>query len=249
MKPYMCLAACLTCFSLPSYSSSMFGAIEVSDSQLAEMRGRYVLPDRIIHFGVTMSSLWQNAAGQTSGANVVFQVNENSQPSLYVTNLETEMAGSSVGNGVNEGLGQVIGGAGLGEVSGISQSVRSAGDFNEGLNDLQIVITHGAQTQTPVDGVAPWESNVSHTSQGAAGEVMISTVGGGLKMQIDAGSQGMAMQQIAAGSIIQQAVFTGDSNSLRNQTTLNVALRDVSVRQNFVNCTLEQLRALQPAGY
>src|SRR5690606_805237 len=112
---------------------------EVSDAELSELRGRYVMPGRIVHFGVTMSSVWANSAGQTVGAGATFQLDSKAQPSLYVTDLsgqsDPEVASPP------PGTGQVVGGAGLRDVQGISQSVRSAGDFNDGLNNLEIVIS------------------------------------------------------------------------------------------------------------
>ena len=72
---------------------------------------------------------------------------------------------------------------------------------------------------------------------------------GGLRMQLDAGSQGTALQQVGGGNLLQQANFSGDFNSVRNMTTLSVGLRELPLGQNFANCTLEQLRALRPVGF
>lgn len=47
----LCLAA-----SMPAYASSGFKPIELKDSEMAELRGRYVMPGRIISFGIVMSS-------------------------------------------------------------------------------------------------------------------------------------------------------------------------------------------------
>lgn len=238
------IGACLL-FSLPAQAASPFRPAEVSDAELSELRGRYVMPGRIVHFGVTMSSVWANSAGQTVGASVTFQLDSKAQPSLYVTDLsgqsDPEVASPP------PGTGQVVGGAGLRDVQGISQSVRSAGDFNDGLNNLEIVISREGGQLEPDNGAVPWTGSGTFTNE--AGRVLVAQQGGGLKILVDAGSQGAALQQIGAGNVIQQANFSGDFNTVRNMATLNVGLRDLPLGFDFANCTLEQLRALRPMGF
>lgn len=247
MKSLAWLAGCLVALSLPANAGNPFGAAEVQDEELAQLRGRYVMPGRIIHFGVTMSSIWENSAGQTIGAGVTFQLDEQAQPSLHITQLTPQGEGQGSGGAVIPGNGQVVGGAGLTGVQGISQSVRSAGDFNDGLNNLEIVVTRSADTPTQAADAAPWSGQTGFT--GAAGEVLVSTRNGGLQIQLDAGAQGNALQQIGGGNITQQANFSGSLNTARNLATLSVALRDLPLGQDLANCTLEQLRALRPGGY
>ena len=62
------VAACLAA-SLPAHAQ--FKPIEIKDQELSELRGRYVMPGRIISFGVVMSSTWQNARGDSIGAVVL----------------------------------------------------------------------------------------------------------------------------------------------------------------------------------
>src|SRR5690606_16394723 len=111
--------------SLPAAAQNVFHVEEVSDAELAELRGRFVLPDRVVHFGVTMTTLWQSDAGRI-GAQVQMQVNSDSQPSLHVSFLDEA---SSAGVTFAQGSGQVVGGKGLDSVQGVVQSVRSAGDY------------------------------------------------------------------------------------------------------------------------
>src|SRR5690606_23967319 len=148
----------------------------------SELRGRYVMPGRIVHFGVTMSSVWANSAGQTVGAGVTFQLASKAQPSLYVTDLsgqsDPEVASPP------PGTGQVVGGAGVRDVQGISQSVRSADDFNDGLDDLGIVIAREGERREPDDGGVPWSGSATFTNE--AGRVLLAQHGGGLKILVDA---------------------------------------------------------------
>lgn len=247
MKALICLMASLAVLSLPASAANLFRAAELSDNELAELRGRYVMPGRIIHFGVTMSTLWENGAGQSLGAAVSFHVDNKAQPSLYVTDLSSQQQDISNGTTINPGTGQMLGGGGLTDVQGISQSVRSAGDFNDGLNSLEVIVSRSEDNPGPPAGSTPWVG--AHTFSGVVGNVSVDRQGGGLKILLDAGSQGSALQQIGNGNIAQQANFTGDMNSVRNLATLNVALKDLPLGQDFANCTLEQLRALRPIGF
>lgn len=246
MKTLVSLTALLVMFSLPLHAANPFRAIELTDVELGELRGRYVMPGRIIHFGVTMSSEWKNSAGQTLGAEVNFQVNSRAQPSLRISNLSSESPDAADGMAAGAGAGQMLGGGGLAEVSGISQSVRSAGDFNDALNNLEIVVSRDGQRASSAQGAALPSGSRSFAND--VGHVRIDTEGG-LKVFLDAGTQGSAMQQIGSGNVVQQANFTGDLNSVRNLATLNVALKDLPLGQDFANCTLEQLRALRPTGF
>lgn len=238
---YWWLAGVLS-LSLPANAASPFTPLELNDAQLAELRGRYVLPDRIIHFGVTMSTFWQNSAGQAVGAMVSLRVDGTAQPSLYVSFIDQNGSDMPVASGT----GQIIGGNGLTQVQGVSQSIRSAGDFNDGLNDLSISISSSGGDYPAPTGQA-WNGAGQFTND--AGSVQISAQGGGLQIALQAAGQGHARQQIGAGTVLQQASMSGNLNSVRNLAALSVALRDSPLSATLGNCTWEQMRALQPIGY
>lgn len=245
MKTFAWIMALLIMSGTPAHAANPFRAAELSDTELSELRGRYVMPGRIIHFGVAMSSVWENSAGQSVGAAVNFQVDSKATPSLTITDISS--APQAQGGEVTPGVGQVLGGAGLQDVQGISQSVRSAGDFNDGLNSLEIIVSRSAEPTTSSGGSTAWSG--SDTFANEVGRVVVYRQTGGLKLQIDAGTQGGSFQQIGNGNLVQQTNFTGDFNSVRNLATLSVALRDLPLGQDFANCTLEQLRALRPIGF
>lgn len=106
MYPHHCfvLACCLGA-ALPAPASDLFAPAELSDQELSQLRGRYVLPGRIVSFGVTMSSTWQNASGQVLGARVDLQVRQNlARPVLNVTLVDRPGAAgdhNSASNGVS----------------------------------------------------------------------------------------------------------------------------------------------------
>lgn len=189
----LCLAA-----SMPAYASSGFKPIELKDSEMAELRGRYVMPGRIISFGIVMSSTWTNAIGDTITGKASMQVDSSTlTPQFYV-----QTTGSSgTGTHQNTGTGNVVGGAGLGTGTGVTQSVRTAGDGNTAYNNVGINVTE--------NGFAP--SNIVQSGQvlvaggtvsgdSAAGRVSVSANNGGLQMAIQGNhNQATASSRLAAG--------------------------------------------------
>ncbi|MFO2463582.1 hypothetical protein OOJ96_17375 [Pseudomonas sp. 15FMM2] len=239
----MCLAA-----ALPAYASSAFKPIEMNDSQLAELRGRFVMPGRIVSFGLVMSTTWTNAAGDTSTVAANMHIDASTvTPQFYVQTTSTAGTGTSRPTG----SGTVIGGAGLGSGKGVTQSVRAAGDGNSAYNNVGINVTE--------NGLAP--ANLMQSGQvlvaggsiagnSAAGRVSISANHGGLQMAIQAnGNQGNAVQQIGGGNVLQGTVLQGNGNFVNNMTQLNVVLGSNTLNNAALNCNLDQLKGLRAPGY
>jgi hypothetical protein len=226
---------------MPAGASSLFQPVEISDAEMSALRGRYILPEGIVHFGVTMSTSWRNSSGASIGAQVNLTVN-NLAANLTVTPLYS--AGN--GNLPGEGQGQVIGGQGLNNVQGISQSVRTAGDYNNGENYVDVSITHGPGQPVSISGQS-WGDNQQFSNE--AGAVQVSSANGGLQMQLQANQgQGGASQSIGQGGINQQANINGELNQVRNLTSLNVVMRENPTQQR-VYCNLSQLGVMPRAGY
>lgn len=239
----MCLAA-----SMPAYASSAFKPIELKDSEMADLRGRYVMPGRIISFGIVMSSTWTNAAGDSITANASMQVNSSTvTPQFYVTTTST------VGNGSkpSTGTGTVIGGSGLGSGQGVTQSVRAAGDGNTANNGVDINVTqNGLAPANIVQSGQALVAGQTITGQSGAGQVSVSAKNGGLQMAILANNnQGNVVQQIGAGNVLQGTVIQGNSNFVNNLTQLNVVLGNNGLNNFAQNLNLNQLKGLRTPGY
>jgi hypothetical protein len=228
------------CVLIASLPAQAFQPIELSDAELAQLRGRYVLPDSIVSFGVTMTSVWQQSNGQVIGASATLMVSQHSQPALYVQSILQPGTGDAA-----PGTGQVLGGAGLNSVSGITQSVRTAGDLNEGRNNLNITISRGNQPMPKPQGIA-WSGSYRENHGGS--RVSLGSVNGGLRLIVDAGSQGIAKQQIASGGVAQQVNIGGSMNRVENLAGLHVALRNDPGVGMSTYCAWQQLRGLQRAG-
>ena len=238
----LCLAA-----SMPAYASSGFKPIELKDSEMAELRGRYVMPGRIISFGIVMSSTWTNSVGDTITGKASMQIDKSTiTPQFYVQTTGT----NGTGTNQNTGTGTVVGGAGLGSGQGVTQSVRAAGDGNTAYNNVGISVTE--------NGLAP--ANLVQSGQvlvaggvvrgsSAAGDVAVSAKNGGLQMAIQANNnQGNSLQQIGGGNVLQGTVLTGNSNFVNNITQLNVVMGN-SLNNGALNCNLDQLKGLRTLGY
>ncbi|AZE84235.1 Fap system putative outer membrane protein [Pseudomonas orientalis] len=238
----VCLAA-----AMPAYASSGFKPIELNDAQMAELRGRYVMPGRIISFGIVMSSTWTNAVGDSITGKASMQLDKTTiTPQFYVQT--TGAAGSGT---PTAGSGNVIGGAGLANGQGVTQSVRAAGDGNTAYNHVGINVTQ--------DGFAPANAVQSGqvlvaggtvTGDSQAGHVSVSANHGGLQMAIQANhNQGNSLQQIGGGNVLQGTVLTGDTNVVSNMTQLNVVMNPNGINSGALNCNLDQLKGLRTLGY
>ena len=238
----LCLAA-----SMPAYASSAFKPIELKDSEMAELRGRYVMPGRIISFGIVMSCTWTNAVGDTITGKASMQVDSSTiTPQFYVQTT------GSTGNGTNPntGTGNVSGGAGLGTGTGVTQSVRTAGDGNTAYNNVGINVTeNGFAPSNTVQSGKVLVAGGTVTGDSAAGRVSVSANNGGLQMAIQGNhNQGNSLQQIGGGQVLQGTVLTGDRNFVSNMTQLNVVMNN-GLNNPALNCNLDQLKGLRTLGY
>lgn len=246
---YWLAAACLVASS-SSFANDVFKPIVVSDQELSELRGRFVMPGRIISFGVVMSSTWRNASGDLIGATSSMQIQSSTiKPQFYVSTIKQTGTGS--GSTPTLGTGNVIGGAGLNSSQGVTQSVRAAGDSNIASNDVGINVTQAstAPALAPVQGQVLMSGQTISGSNGA-GSVAVSSIGGGVQMAIQASNnQGTALQQVAQSGLLQNTTLLGNSNTVNNQTLLNVVLNNNLNAGAGAAQNLNQLKGLRTSGY
>lgn len=238
---YWLAAACLAA-ALPAHAG--FKPELIQDQELSQLRGRYVMPGRIISFGIVMSSTWRNASGDLIGATTSLQIQQATiKPEFYVSTI------TQTGNGTTPppGTGNVIGGAGLASGQGVTQSVRAAGDGNSAYNNININVTEANQAPALAAGVGQaLISGQTITGSNAAGSVAVSALNGGIQMAIQAGgNQGSALQQVAQGNLLQNTQLMGNSNLVNNMTQLNVVLRNNGPSTGALDCNLSTLNALR----
>jgi len=254
----VCLAA-----SLPTQAQT-FKPIELKDQELANLRGRYVMPGRIVSFGITMSSTWENAKGEVIGAMSSMQVKASTiKPQFYVSMIDekstnsnssqvasTASTGSSASNSTTAGTGTVTGGAGLNTTEGVTQVVRAAGDNNIAYNNVDLNVTKANEAPTVQPQGQVLDSGTTLTGNNGAGSMSVSSTGTGVQMNIVANNnQGSTVQRLAQGGLLQNTTLLGSSNQVRNLTSLNVVLRDNVATGRSLTGNLDQLKGLRTAGF
>lgn len=248
MKIHYWLAAACLAASLPTHATSVFKPIELKDQELSELRGRYVMPGAIVYFGMSMTSTWQNAAGDVLGAKTTLQIQQNTiKPQFYVSLINQKGNGSTPTNG----NGSITGGAGLNTVQGVTQSTRTAGDGNSAYNNVDINVQQNGQAPALAANQGQALSSGSTISgSNAAGNLSVSSVNGGVQLAIQANNnQGNAMQLIASGGVMQAVNLIGAGNQVQNLTQLNVVLRNDLPSAGVLNTNLDQLKSLRSVGY
>ncbi|MDX9663585.1 hypothetical protein QMK50_01120 [Pseudomonas sp. P5_152] len=246
------VAACLT-VSLPTLAHAGFKPIEIKDSELSELRGRYVMPGRIISFGVVMSSTWRNASGDIIGASTSMQIQASTvKPQFYVSTVNEPGSGGK-GHSNQQGTGNIYGGAALNNTQGVTQSVRAAGDGNTAYNNVAIDVKEASSAPAalaPPPGSQVLTAGNTINASNAAGSIAISANSGGIQMAIAANNnQGSALQQVAQGGLLQNTRLLGDSNMVNNLTQLNVVLNNNGPSPGALDCNLSQLKGLRNMGY
>lgn len=243
---YWVVAACLAANT--SGFADEFRPIEIKDQELAELRGRYVMPGRIISFGVVMSSTWRNDSGDLIGASTSMQLQAATvKPEFYVSTIKQ----SGHGGTSRSGSGNVTGGAALSTSRGITQVTRAAGDGNSSNNNIAINVKEAstAPALVPSQGQA-LIAGQTITGSNAAGSVAVSATSGGVQVAITANNnQGSSLQQVAQGGLLQNTRLLGSSNVVNNMTQLNVVLKNNGPSAGVLDFNLNQLAALRTLGY
>ncbi len=240
--------ACLLA-TASGYAHAGFKPIEVKDQELAELRGRYVMPGRVISFGIVMSSTWRNASGDLIGATSAMQIQAATvKPEFYVSTIK------QTGNGSvpDQGSGNITGGAGLGTSQGVTQSVRAAGDGNTAYNNVNINVKESNQAPALVPSQGPVaDQGPDHQRQQRRRQChKVTATGSGVQMAIQAShNQGSTLQQVAQGGLLQNTRLLGNSNLVNNMTQLNVVLNNNGPSAGALDCNLTQLRGLRNLGY
>ncbi|KAB0507816.1 hypothetical protein [Pseudomonas moorei] len=247
MKTPIWLAVACLAASLPIHAET-FKPIELNDQQLASLRGRFVMPGRIISFGIAMTSTWQNANGEVIGATSSMQIQQSTiQPQFYVSKIDEKGTGTSQ----SQGTGTVTGGNGLNSTEGVTQVTRAAGDYNSAYNNVDINVSKANQAPaTQQQQGQPLAAGSTLTGANGAGSVSVSSTGNGIQLNIVANNnQGNTVQRLAQGGLLQNTTLLGAGNQVRNITSLNVVLRDTVPTAGSLSGNLDQLKGLRTSGF
>ncbi|SDU64188.1 hypothetical protein [Pseudomonas mandelii] len=250
MKTPIWLAVVCLAASLPTQAQT-FKPIELKDQELATLRGRYVMPGRIISFGISMTSTWQNANGEVIGATSTMQIQQSTiKPQFYVSMIDEKGNGSTRSQGASTGTGTVTGGNGLNTTEGVTQVVRAAGDNNTAYNNVDINVTKANQAPTTQQQGQALAAGSTLVGNNGAGSMSVTSTGTGVQFNIVANNnQGNTVQRLAQGGLMQNTTLLGSSNQVRNLTSFNVVLRDNVPSAGSVSGNLDQLKGLRTLGF
>ncbi|MDR6710839.1 hypothetical protein J2W83_000429 [Pseudomonas hunanensis] len=252
MKTSIWVAVLCLATSLPTQAQTL-KPIELKDQELANLRGRYVMPGRIVSFGVVMTSTWQNAKGDVIGATSSMQIQQSTiKPEFYVSMIDDTSTGSAISQNAsaNAGTGIVTGGSGLNTTEGVTQVVRAAGDNNTAYNNVDINVSKGNEAPaTPAQGQI-LTAGSTLTGANGAGSLSVSSTGNGVQLDIVANNnQGSTVQRLAQGGLMQNTTLLGGGNQVSNVTSLNVVMRENVPTAASMNGNLDQLKGLRALGY
>ena len=242
--PIWLVVACLAA-SLPTQAQT-FKPIELKDQELATLRGRYVMPGRIISFGIVMTSTWQNANGEVIGATSSMQIQQSTiKPQFYVSMIDEKGNGSAR----SQGTGTVTGGSGLNSTEGVTQVVRAAGDHHSAYNNVYINVTKASQAPATQQQGQALAAGSTLVGANGAGSLSVASTGTGVQLNIVANNnQGSTVQRLAQGGLMQNTTLLGGGNQVNNLTSFNVVLRD-NVTTGSLNGNLDQLKGLRTQGF
>lgn len=248
MKTPIWLAVVCLAASLPTQAQP-FKPIELKDQELASLRGRFVMPGRIVSFGIVMTSSWQNANGEVIGATSSMQIQQSTiKPQFYVSMINEKSSGSTQSQ--STGTGSVTGGSGLNSTEGVTQVVRAAGDNNTAYNNVDINVSKANQAPVTQQQGQALAAGSTLSGTNGAGSLSVSSTGTGVQLNIVANNnQGSTIQRLAQGGLMQNTTLLGSSNQVRNLTSFNVVLRDNVPSAGSVSGNLDQLKGLRALGF
>jgi hypothetical protein len=250
MKTPIWLAVVCLAASLPTQAQP-FKPIELKDQELATLRGRFVMPGRIVSFGIVMTSSWQNANGEVIGATSSMQIQQSTiKPQFYVSMIDDKSSGSTHSQSTGTGTGSVTGGSGLNSTEGVTQVVRAAGDNNTAYNNVDINVSKANQAPVTQQQGQALTAGSTLSGTNGAGSLSVSSTGSGVQLNIVANNnQGSTIQRLAQGGLMQNTTLLGSSNQVRNLTSFNVVLRDNVPSAGSVSGNLDQLKGLRALGF
>lgn len=242
---------------------SALGAAEtVTDAELGELRGKFVTPDSVSFFGITMLTSWQDASGVTTLARLVFSVDflprgEGGAPVpqlLIGWSREGDPAMDVTDS--HEGYvpyippQDVLGVGGLAGFSGAAQANVIAGADNRTINGMQVMIVPSSAVPALSEGgLSP-----------ASGQADIAFADGDtLRFQMADNQIGIVMtgnggqdstSQLAGGDIgqlLQQTILGSNSNMIENRASVIFGV-DALQNQQVVRVQ-EALSAMKGHGF
>lgn len=260
-------AACITMTASPAFAQdegfqlSAFGKA-MPDTELADMRGKFIRQNDVSFFGISLLTSWQDAQGVTTNARLVFNVDflnlgsdGNPVPTLmigWVRDGDPDMDVTDIHSGyvpLNASDSSLMIG-GIGSHQGAAQANVIAGANNSARNNMQIAIVPASAI--PDQSVAGLQvANGTSEFAFVDGDQLKFQVAGNRLGIVMTGGQGIdsSLQSLGgdAGQILQQTMLNTDGNSIFNSASIVLAT-DVFAQVESVSLD-NALSAMKGHGY
>ena len=233
-------ALVLSGFALPAHAQAPTVEIDemgppVPDAELGQIRGKFIKPDSISYFGISMITSWQDESGVTTVARLLFNVDflknggrGGPVPSLMIGWVREGDPSMDVTQS-HEGYTQVLAAqsvspvGGLGETSGAAQANIIAGADNTALNGMRIaLVPHSELQQFGIDGLVPINAtSVQSFGDGDQLEFRLGANELGLFLTGNHGSDS-SLQSVGGefGNLLQQTVLNSNGNAVFNNAAV-----------------------------
>lgn len=234
----------------------------VADDELSDVRGKFIRPDSVSYFGISMVTSWQDATGITTVArlsfNVDFLTQENGVP-LARLSIGWVREGDPAMDVTDNHAGytpyliaqQVLPEGSLGSTQGAAQANIISGADNSALNGMQIALiprSEIGQLQTGQDRSIS-ESATHGFADGDQLQFLIGENELGLAMTGNGGTDS-TLQTIGGdfGRALQQTVLNSDGNAVLNNTAIVIGTDMASAPFTAIRAT-EALSAMHGHGF
>lgn len=237
--------------------------LPITDAELAAIRGKFIRPDSISYFGISMLTSWQDESGITTIARLVFNVDflnsgsdGNPTPQLligWVREGDPAMDVTDSHSGYTPLITaqQVLPAGGLGTTQGAAQANFIAGADNSARNAMQIALVPTSQIrQFDQSGLTAIDASTAFGfADGDRLEFRLGANEIGLALSGNNGGDS-ALQNIGGdfGRLLQQSMINSDGNSVFNNSAIIIGTDMNAASFDAVRAT-EALSAMKGFGF
>lgn len=231
---------------------------EVSDAELGDMRGRFVMNDNTVAwFGVKMISTWRTDSGEllqsTLALNMDFNVRDihptiSFEPSVTITLIDAPLPTT---RDTVAGT-RSVDSSGLANVSGVRQSVQVAGDGNHASNVTKLTVSDEGDVPNVPHSMAADNGSAlaadSAAAQSGNASALASFDGHSARVLLTIEGQGAVEQWIRSGSVGQSVQLTTDDQWVSNRMEIELVRRSVATNVRMVQNVAQAIHLARGIG-
>lgn len=226
------------------------GMVVVPDQRLATMHGKYVASTtQVLYFGVQMQSNWAvpNGSMLSAGANVSVNLTQATPTVSFVPTVN--VVANDNGYVLTDTSQRTITNDGIDNVSGVTQSIQSTGDYNSTENLTRVTyLSEIPENEAVIGSIDPISVD------GMTASSRLDDNSATVSLEVD--GQGVAQQTIRGSTpgstgkgTFQTIVVLGDHHTISNQLDMGVVMGNASesaLLQQGVGSAIGTLRGLAP---